>query len=196
MIDKTLSLVEKEVSPLARRAQALIINSLGTMKDAVVFLSVLNKKLDSITEEKERITRPLNEALKVERGRWKPIDMAITSAIAAVRTAMTIYQTEQIRCAKEQELKIAARIGEGRGYLKTETAIKKFGEIERVNKEVSSDEGLVQFRATKKFEVMDMSLLPQEYHIADDVKIREAMKNGVELKGVRYYTEQIVVNYR
>ena len=191
-----VAIVESEVSPLVREAQSIIITSPKDMSAAVSFLSKLNVQLDRITTEKEKVTKPLNEALKAERGRWKPLETVLESAIASVRTVITRYQTEESKRAAESAAKIAARVGEGKGHLKAETAIKKLSEIDKPEERVATDEGTVKFREVQKFAVEDMSKLPIEYHLADEVKIRAVMREGKELSGVRYWTEQSPINMR
>jgi len=41
---------------------------------------------------------------------------------------------------------------------------------------------------------MDVTMLPHEYILPNETKIREVMKEGVELPGVRYFTIQISKN--
>lgn len=194
--NKAVTVIEKSLSPVVRKAEELVISDDSSMKSAVELLSHLNRSLDQVTEEKEKVTKPLNEALKVERGRWKPFETMCESAIALVRGKMTSYKKEQDRIAEEKAAKIANRIGEGKGKLKVETAVKKIEEIKTVGKSVASDTGSVKFKKVKKFEVMDVTMLPVEFILADVVAIRAKMREGVELPGVRYYEEDEVSNSR
>lgn len=188
--------IKKEVSPVLKKAQGIEIKNGDDMKVAVELLSNLNKHLDSVTEEKEKVTKPLNEALKAERGRWKPIETELEEAINSVRSKMISYQTEETRRQKQEEAKIEARVGEGKGKLKFETAIKKIDEIEKAEATVSTDSGVVKFKTVKKFEVMDITMVPKEFLLADEVAIRKEMVSGREVKGVRYYEEQVPLNFR
>ena len=67
MTTKDLTIIQKSLSPLAAEAKTLKIKDLGSLKMATEILSKLNKLNDRIREEKERVTKPLNEALKAER---------------------------------------------------------------------------------------------------------------------------------
>lgn len=194
--DNNLALIEKEVSPIVERAQALTIKDEKTMTGGAELLSTLNIRLDKIVAEKEKVTKPLNEALKNERARWKPFEIQLDEAIALIRRKMSAYQTEQKRLADEEEARIAARVKEGRGNLKPETAVRKMEEIERPAGAVTAASGMVKFNTVKVFEVMDLTLLPIEYHLANEVMIRKAMAAGIELPGVKYSTEQRPANYR
>ena len=194
--DKRLVQVEKSYAPIVEKAEALKIVDEQSMAEATELLSKANKGLDLITEEKEKITKPLNEALKAERARWKPMETVLESAVSILRKGITAYQTEAKRKADLEAAKLAERVGEGRGKLKAETAIRKMGEIEGPQAKVETASGSLKFRTEKKFEVVDMSKLPVEYLLPDEPAIRKAMKEGIELPGVRYYTEEVPINSR
>lgn len=196
MSKNEVALIEKKVNPLMAKAEKFEIESAKDMTEATAMLSEMNKIGDRIQAEKDKVMKPLNQAIKAERARWKPIETMFESGIASLRKAMTKYQTEQKRIADEKADKIASRVGEGKGKLKAETAMSKIDEIDRPDSIVATDAGVVKFRTVKKFEVMDMTMLPIEYHIADDAAIKAAMSQGTELPGVRYYEEQVPVNFR
>jgi len=191
-----VAVVEKDVSPLVVQAESISITSPEDMQGAVAFLSRLNTQLDRITTEKERVTKPLNDALKVERSRWKPLETMLDQAISVVRQRISMYQTEATNKAKEAEDKIIARTGEGKGKFTAETAVRKLGEVERAEDTVATDEGVVKFRDKKCFEVVDIAMLPVEYIVPNEVAIRKRLVEGVELPGVRYWVEQTPINFR
>lgn len=191
-----LPVIEKEISPIVAQARDLEITDEESKEAATVILSTLNKRNDRITEEKEKITKPLNQALKVERARWKPVETILEEGISIIRTKLTRYQTEAARKAQEEAAKIASRVGEGRGHLSAERAVAKIAAIDAPSHTTETDQGAIRFKTVKKFEVMDMTLLPIEFHLADETGIRTAMRNGTELPGVRYFTEQVPDNIR
>lgn len=188
--------LQKETSPLVAKAKSLTIENQKDMIVATELLSILNKQNDRVVEEREKITKPLNQALKVERARWKPVETFLQLAIDEIRTKMSVYQTEAKGAAEAQAQAIASRIKPGTGNLSMDTALAKIEAIETPEKETATIEGLVQFRTTKMFEVVDLSKLPLEYHVANEAMIRASMKQGKELPGVRYYEEEVPVNYR
>lgn len=194
MTTNTLKLIEKSAVPLAEKAFKYQIKTKEDLTGAVKLLSDMNVILDRITTEKEKVTKPLNEALKQERNRWKPIESTYERAIASVRTAMTAFQTAAIKKQKEDEAKIAGKVASGK--LRMETGVRKMNELDAPETTVVSDSGMVKFRTEKKFEVVDVTKLPKEYILANETAIRAAMKEGKELSGVRYFEEQVPVNFR
>lgn len=191
-----LTVTNKMIVPLIEDIKKLEITDKSSMAIAVEDLSRVNKYLDSVIKYKEKKTKPLNELKKAILAETKPLESILEDLVSQIKGKMTTYQTEQVRIQKEEEDKIASRIGEGKGKLKVETAVKQIDALDTPETSVTSDSGKVMFKTVKRFEVVDMSLLPLEYHVADDFKIRDAMKAGIEVAGVRYYEEQVPINFR
>jgi hypothetical protein len=194
--NKQITVLEKKVNPLVSRAESFEIKNQRDMEEATKMLSEMNQIGDRIDAEKRKVLDPLNQAIKAERARWKPIETMYENGIQLLRQAMTKWQTEKTRIANEEAAKIAARVGSGKGKLKAETAIAQISEIDRPAATVATEVGAVKFRTVKKYEVVDIKKLPIEFHMPDDVAIKEAMRDGRELPGVRYYEEQVPVNFR
>lgn len=194
MNNKELVPLKKKIEVVADKVSKFEIKSADDLKEAVTVLSEMNKYADSVKEKKELLTKPLNLALKNARAMFAPLEDIYESAISMLRGKMTKYQTEQVAIKKAEEQKLADRVT--KGTLKMETAMKKMDAIVPVEKEVATDSGLVQFREVKRFEVVDIKVLPIEYHMANETMITKAMKEGKEIIGVRYYVEQVPVNYR
>ena len=178
---------------IIKEAHEIVITK-DTMSDAVEILSKLNQQLDKVTEEREKVTAPLNAALKAERARWKPHETALEGAITALRTAMTAYQTNARKEEEAAKLKLAERVA--KGTLKVETAVKKLDNLETPDAKVFTESGTVSFTSVKKFELEDITKVPTEYLLLNEVAVRKAMKEGVELAGIRYFTEEVVRNMR
>lgn len=190
-----LPAIKKEASPAIKAAETIEISA-ETMPEATSLLSVLNRAKDAMTTSKELLTKPLNTALKEIRSRYKPIEEQLDDAIGLIRGKMSKYQTDYKALADAEAAKIAARVAPGRGNLSAETATKKIEEIAKPDKEVHTDAGSVEFVSIKKFEVVDFAALPNDYKLVNDMAIRNAMRQGIQLLGVRYYTEQVPKNIR
>ena len=193
---KQLVPFQKKVSALASQVESLEIVDATSMQSGVVILSNMNKYMDSVKEQKEKLTKPINESLKNIRAMFKPLETTYEIAIEALRGKMTKFQTESVAKARIEEQRIADRVGSGTGHLKIETAIKQIEKVETPEKEISTTSGLVQFVETKKFEVTNLAAVPVDYILPNEVAIRNAMKLGKEIPGVRYYTEMVPRNFR
>jgi hypothetical protein len=186
----------KDFKSDSERALGIVITTAEEMQEATELLSRANKYLDSVIEYKEKKTKPLNQALKVIRAETKPVETALEAIIDSLRSKATKYQTALIDAQNKQKQAIAGRIGEGKGKLKFETAVAKLENIVAPDKKVESEAGSVTFHPVKHFEVENIEELPMIYHLPDLQSIKDLMKQGTELKGVRYWTEQELINRR
>jgi hypothetical protein len=188
--------IQKEVSPLVKKAESLVIESPKDMSKASEMRTTLKKMANTIKTEKDKVMRPLLDAVSAERNRWSEAEKTIDTALKMTDRKMIDYQTEQQRIADEEAEKIAARVGEGKGKLKPETASTKIAELDKPETFVQASVGGTKFRPEARCEAEDITQIPFEYLVPDMVKIRAAMKNGIQIPGVRYFTEQIPVNVR
>lgn len=195
MPTKEIAIVKK-INPVIEEVKNTKIVSTETMSKGVELLSQLNKFLDKLTEEKEKLTKPLNEALKEVRSRYKPTEDILNSSIASLRAGMSSYQTEQLKIKKEEEEKIAARIGEGKGKLKIETAVEKINNLENIPSRVSSDAGDVKFRTDKKLKITDELKIPRKYLIIDEKLVFSELKLGKTIPGAEIELIQTPINNR
>ena len=170
------------------------ISSPEQMELRVGNLSLLNKELKRITAHKEEKTKPINAALKAIRADYKPFEEQLESAIALERKCISVYQTEQKRIADAEAKKIDDRIGEGKGKFTMATAARKSGEIERPEEVVKTNVGQVSFKTVRKFELVDIKLVPHEYLEVNETLVRSALKENKELPGFRYFDEEVPIN--
>jgi len=194
--DKQVAVIEKEMAPIVKQAISMKIANPNDMTEATEVLSKLNIFSDRMQEEKERITKPANEILKAERSRWKPLETMYDNATTHLRSLISAYQTEQVRKQREEEAKIAARVGEGKGKLKIETAVRKMGEVDAPLEKVSTESGMLKFREDKKLKITDAAKIPREYLVVDEKKVLEALKAGIEVKGAEIELIQVPINFR
>ncbi len=189
-----ITVYENQINPITQKATELEIVNPAQMAEGVELLSHLNRSLDKITTEKERVTKPLNEALKAERSRWKPLETVLEGAIAAVRTKMTAYQTHAALEAEKEAKRIADRVA--RGTMKVETGLAKLDALERADDVINTGVGTVKFRTSKILKILDESLIPDEYWLMNYNKLLTDLKAGKVIPGATTEEIQTPVNYR
>ncbi len=183
----------KIIAPQIERANELVIVKNEDLVSATELLSVLNKHADKVKEEKEKITKPLNEALKAERLRWNPVETTLKTAIDMVRKKMSLFQTEQIKKENEEKLRIAKD-----KRLRMDTAIEKMDNVEIAEESIETQSGSVKFRTDYEVIVEDIEKVPFKYL---NVEVRKAdvkavMKNGIKIPGLSLKEVQVVANKR
>lgn len=176
------------------KAESITTLTVETMPEAVELLSSLNRIKDEITTEKEKVTRPLLDALNAERAKWKPKEIRLESVITRIRTALTVYQTELVAKQRAEQEAIAKKLENNE--IKPETAIKRMQKVEDVQNTVESQTGKITFKTVTTFAVTDWSKVPTEFLLLNETKVRELLKTGVKVPGLEYKDEQVPVNYR
>ncbi len=183
---KELAVVKIQVNKAIITAQQLTIKTKEELEGATITLSKIKAVGKLIQQKKEGITKPLNEALKNARDLFRPLEESWTEAEKIVKQKMVAFQVaEEAKVVKKEE-KIADKVDTGE--MTFEQAAIKIEKIEKPETQV----GNTTFKTIKKFEVINISELPIEYHLPNEVKIREEMNNGIQLKGVKYWEEKIV----
>ena len=181
------------ISPVAKNIESLTITDASSMEQAVSVLSKLNVELDKLTKDREKLTKPMNEALKEIRSRYKPFESQLEGAIAYVRKEMSRYQTILTEQAELQAQEIAKRIGDG---ITIEEGMNELATIETPDEKVRTEHGSVSFTTKQMFEIEDISKIPPEFLLLDEISVRKEMKKNVKIPGIRYFSVQNPVNRR
>lgn len=187
---KELSVVRAQATKALTAATELVINNQESLVQATDVLSKIKTVGKMITERKEAITKPLNEALKSARDLFKPIESSHAEAERIIKSKIVIYQTEQERIQNEEKAKLAARVE--KGTMKAETAVKKMESMEEVPKTVQGNVGTVSMRTVKKLCITDPSLVPREYCEPSPMLIKAALEAGKTVPGAEMREEKIV----
>lgn len=188
--------LEIKTTDIVSGALDIKITDQDSMAKAVNTLSVVNKQNDLVRKEKEKITKPLNKALSEERKRWKPIETRLKSAIDYLRKEIGNYQTRLDEEAEAKKDKIVSRIGEGRGKLTPETAVRQLSNVEGPDSQVEAAAGSVTFRNDYEITVTDIHLIPEEYLEVKESAIKSALKEGKEVPGTTHKLIKVPVNRR
>lgn len=193
-IKTKLILKENKVRPLIEQAKGIKIIDNVTLGVATEVLSQANILLDQVVEYKETKTKPLNQALRVIRAETKPFEELLEKVVETVKGKMTIYHTDKIKKQREDEAKILLKVEQG--HIDAETAVNKLAEVKEAVDTMTADSGSIKFKEYEGFRIADVTLIPHEYLLVNEPKIRQAMKDGVKLPGVEYYKEMRPTNYR
>jgi len=187
---KEVIVLKAQVSKLETKANSITITNQEEQTDAIDIVSKLKDTYSQIKEKKEQITKPLNEALKNARNLFAPIEEQFKTAEAIIKGKLLAYAQKVNAEAQAKEQKIADRVE--KGTLKLDTAEKKLDEIERVEQTTHGNVGSVSIKTIKKVRITNEALLPREYLVPDEVKIRRDALGGKVIPGVEVYNEEIL----
>jgi len=187
---------------LLERAQSIEIVDQESDVLAAEFLAQVKTARKRWDELRHWFTDPLETQKKRIIAKFQADDAPLAQAqeivgdkhIAYVRMAQEKARKEQERLrklAEARQAKAAAK-AEEKG-LEAPPVMIPMPTVMAPPKTVRTEAGSVTIRSAWKFEVVDMAALPDEYKIADAVKLGKVVRAGVrEIAGVRIYEEMVV----
>ncbi len=179
---------------LADIAPTLHITTPGEAAKATEFLSRANKTLDALKAEEEKITAPLNEALRAARAPLAEPKKRLKETIALLRERLSNYQTLATKQALEETQKIAKRMANK--TLRPETAIKKLDEIDSPLAKVETQTGSLTFRPKQVLKIVDFSKVPRAYLMVNEELALSALKANMDVPGCTIEIVQVPINRR
>ena len=187
-------IIIKEISPLLLKVKQLEITDNTSLTKATGYLSDLNSKLDSIIEDKEKITKPINASLKEIREKYRPIETKLKELIDLIRAKMSEYATALDAKRKAEEVKIEAKLESGK--LNVMQALNKLDAIPTVPDNTVTDSGSVKFRPKNVLNITDSALIPRLYLVPNTVMLLDDLEQGKIIPGCEIKVIQIVYNSR
>ncbi len=154
----------------------------ATYEQATAFGKEVSKMEKYIKAEKEKVTKPMNEALKAARAIFKPFEEKCANVKADVKSKMSAYLAAEEKKRKEQEARDLARLE--RGTMKEETVTKKM---------VEREEGAPVVTGTTfkhlVIKSVDLSKVPVEYLMLNESLAKADYKEGKTIEGVEFEYE-------
>ncbi|HAM58782.1 MAG TPA: hypothetical protein DCQ64_26570 [Candidatus Rokubacteria bacterium] len=187
---------------LLQRAQSITITDDESDLEAAEFLAQVKTARKRIEELRHWFTDPLEAQKKAIIARFKATDAPLDRAekivggkhIAYTQAKEEANNREQERLRKLAEAKQArqAARAEEKG-LEAPPVVIPMPTIAAPQKTIHTSAGSVTVRKVWRHQVVDFAALPEEYKIADDVKLGKVVRAGVrEIPGVRIYEEMVV----
>ena len=166
-------------------ADDVVIKTDEDLDRAVLIHQRIKKIAKMVKEKKEALTKPLNAALKSWRDQFRPLEEEIESAESKFEQKILEYRRKRDEKASKKEEEIADKVASGE--LSAEKGVEKMEGIKRA--EITGS----HVRRVLTLEIFDEALLPREYLVPDSVKIKEALKAGIEVAGARMVDKEILV---
>jgi hypothetical protein len=194
----------KEVSIFEKTANDLQINSAADVEGAVDTLGSIKKMQKHLKSQETDAKKPYQELVKGIIEVFRKPQTQLANAETTIKQKITTFRAAEAKKAEEQKAKIEARVGEGRGKLKVQTAINKISDVESSKSAAHVDTGSSKMtvRMIKKVRITDESLIPREYLTIDTTKVTNAAKKIYDLKkegvevamipGVEVYEEESI----
>lgn len=204
MENTQVEVIKTRVNKALSVVQELSVVTTEEYAKAVEIGSRLKKVSKEVTERKEEIMKPMNEALKSARALFKPLEEVLEKAEEVLKGKMLLFMQEERKkeaeaqrvkdeeIAKQNELLKKREITQGEASKATLKAMITAEEA-KVDKTVRTESGA---KATEKFitkyVVIDKSKIPLEFLEPDMVKIKASFKAGIPIAGVEEKQESII----
>ena len=192
METKELTIVKTQLTKAEEAVLAIKIKDQTTLEEAVGLRAKVYKVKKIITEQKEKITKPLNTALKEARAMFSPLEDKYEKIQTDIDDKILDYQKKIDDEAKKKEAEINAKLESGK--MSEKTAEKKLEKIEKVENVVSNGKGAIQFRTQRVVNIKNPELIPDKYWEINEVLVRKEALAGVEIPGVVIVEEKIIAN--
>lgn len=180
---------------LLQYAEARTIASTDDIKPATDDLSLISKVKKAVDDKRKEYVNPLNDHIKAINVAFKTITEPLDQADKLTRDKILMFRNEQERLRREAE-----EINRQKEELARREAALNHGEITIDTKPVAvpeaqpahvrTDMGNLGTQKVWKFEVADFALLPDDYKVADLVKIGKVIRAGVSVPGVKAWQEE------
>nr|DAV53579.1 MAG TPA: hypothetical protein [Caudoviricetes sp.] len=163
--------IESEVTPFVESVGNFVVNDQASFDQAGQMVADFKKYEKVIKENKEKITKPLNEALKNARALFKPIEEKISVSKRDLLARINAYKFEQDEIARKQAAKLEEKIENGT-IKRPETILKNMDKINHVDMAASA-----LSETTKKEVHFDLREMDQKYimELLERPKVKDAI---------------------
>ena len=193
-IDEAVIALYEEASSLCRYAEVRVITCDVDIHSATDDLSLIAKLKKAIEEKRKEYVGPINDHLKTINDAFKNFTEPLNQADSITRQKILDYRKEQERIRQEQERINELRLEAARAEMQLKGELAESVGIVEVKpeqpKHYRTETGTLGTMKVWRFEIIDFSLLPDQYKLPDMVKIRKVITAGATIAGVRAWLEE------
>lgn len=179
---EVIKVAEKEVSTIVESSRIKVVSQ-PTLSKAHDQLGILKGIKKSVQEKKDDIIKPLNEALKNVRRLFTPIEEKVNVIESYLKGQILTYNRKLDEEREVKEKEAIEKIEKGEDIEKATKSLEKTQEKQSAIKNI---------RKIKKLKIIDVNIIPREFMIPDEVKIRQALLGGAIVAGAELYEEEIL----
>lgn len=180
---------------LEQYAVALVIASNDDIKSATNDLSIISGLKKVIEDKRKEYTQPINEHLKAVNEAFKVFTEPLVNADKVTRQKILDYRHEQERIRQEQERINQMRLEAAHAEMELKGELTESVELVETQSEqpnhYRTEAGTLGRMLVRKWEVVDLSLVPDEYKMVDAAKIGKVVRAGIpSILGIRIWEEE------
>lgn len=194
--DADVNQLTGEASSLEVRANELIILTDADAAEATNILGFIATAKKKLEEKRTFFVKPINDQVKNINNLFKQYNLPLDNADSTLRRKVLAYRQEQTRKKREEDERLR-QLAEKEQRRLEKKAEKKglpapppiiIQASESAPKTIQASMGSATTRTTWDFQIVDESLIPREYMVVDEKKIRAVVKAGIRnIPGVNIY---------
>jgi len=196
--DAEVTQLSDEASSLEVRANELIIQTDVDATEATNILGFIATAKKKLEEKRTFFVGPLNGQVKNINNLFKQYNAPLDNADGTLRRKVLAYRQEQVRQQRKEEERLR-KLAEKEQQRIEKKAEKKglpappplvMPVIKSAPKTMQATLGSATMKTAWDFQVVDENLVPREYLVVDEKKIRAVVKAGIRnIPGVRIYQD-------
>jgi len=163
--------LEKEAKVVTKKISSLVVDDQDSYNRAGELLKELKAMDKRAIEEEEKITDPMKQALDAAKSHFKPFHDSVKLIETDTKQKMLAYLEDNDRAQE----KLLEDFEAGK--------IKKIGTLTAKQEALHIVNSAAVQRMVRTLDVEDIALIPREYMMPDEAKIKEALKAGKKVKG-------------
>jgi len=180
---KVVALVRRETAETLKALDGFVVSNKAEEAEGVDLLSSIKQAQKVLKGKKDKIIKPLNEAVVAVRDLFRPIEQDIVYAEMALKGALNTFHQSELREAEKARRALEQQAKHQ--HFKPETLARKVEALETPAVSTQTEEGSrVQYRKSREVVVKNETLVPDEYWVLDMVKIRRDALGGKTIPGV------------
>lgn len=188
-----------EALKLQEYAKSRVIATPNDIKVATEDLSIIARLKKAMEEKRKEYTSPLQDQVKAINETYKMLMQPVEVADTTTRNKILAYNKEQEDRRREQERinaqKLEVAEAERRLNGKPSEPVELVEVSPDVPKTVSTDLGATSQRDNWKWEVVDFSLVPDDYKMINSgtlTPVVKASKGKITIPGIRIFNDPII----
>lgn len=193
---------QEQIQHLATACKNIVINSSDSLEQAKE-LAKNAKKIENLIEDKRKeITKPLLDEKKQIDDYAKSVTADLNTAVKELRDKILRYEQEQERIRQEELRKIEAERRAKEEELRKqmlenqtvdEDAVKELQVLKSQQAAIISETPKNSITKVWTFEYVDIGLIPIDYMMPNEPKIKQAIKSGVrEIPGLVIFQKELL----
>lgn len=154
---------------------------LAKVSDIIKGIKVFAKR---VQEEMDATILPAKEIITHTKEKYDPYLKTCVNAEQALKAKAGLYMENKEKIRLAQEKKIQDDLESGK-IKKVDTAVKKLEALPDQVKSVKTEVSGLSMKKIKDIEITDRNLIPDEYWVVDEQKVKKVALAGIEIPGVK-----------